>query len=112
VDYLAAATGDPHTDPGDVQLLLEGADDLDAAARERFGAAFAALPPDRQDDLLREGLADEDQAEFLALLLAFTLEALLCDPVYGGNPEGRGWSWLAIPAPTPRPPRPYALDAT
>jgi len=38
------------------------------------------------------------------MLLTYILEALLTDPVYGGNPNGIGWTWLqhqpGFPTPT------------
>ena len=41
-------------------------------------------------------LADETRwgRAWLSLLLYYIFEALLSDPVYGGNPDGIGWQWL------------------
>ena len=33
----------------------------------------------------------------------YIFEALLSDPVYGGNPEGIGWRWLGHRPGFPRP---------
>ena len=41
---------------------------------------------------------------WLSLLLTYVLEALLADPVYGGNPDGIGWQWLEHQPGYPRPP--------
>jgi gluconate 2-dehydrogenase gamma chain len=40
----------------------------------------------------------------LSLLLYYIFEALLSDPVYGGNPGGIGWQWLEHQPGFPRPP--------
>ena len=34
----------------------------------------------------------------------YLLEALLADPVYGGNTDEVGWKWLGYTAGFPRPP--------
>jgi gluconate 2-dehydrogenase gamma chain len=80
---------------------------LDRGARARHGSGFAELGPADQDPLLvaceRGGLEDEfgvelAPREFLELLRANVVEGLFSDPRYGGNLEGRGWSWLGFPA--------------
>lgn len=45
-------------EPQEAERLRAGLAGLDAAARARFGAAFAALPPERQDELLRTADAE------------------------------------------------------
>jgi gluconate 2-dehydrogenase gamma chain len=113
IDFLAAALADLRTDPADVELVLDGIEDLDALAQEKRGERFAALDAAAQDEVLRAHQEDQDDgggAEWMGVLLAFTLEALLGDPVYGGNPGGAGWKWLAIPEPFPRPAKPFATE--
>jgi gluconate 2-dehydrogenase gamma chain len=41
---------------------------------------------------------------WLSLLLYYIFEALLSDPVYGGNPGEIGWRWLEHQPGFPRPP--------
>lgn len=53
--------------------------DLDQAGREKLIAA------------LNETAYG---TEWLSILLTYILEALLLDPIYGGNPDGIGWKWL------------------
>jgi len=36
-------------------------------------------------------------------VLGYIFEALLVDPVYGGNPNGIGWKWLEHQPGLPRP---------
>lgn len=105
-------------EPDETQRLRAGLVHLDAQARSRFGAPFAALPSDRQDDLLRlaeaEALAAANASPpqphyFLALrdfttMGYFTSEAgatkaLRYDPVPGeyrgcvpAKEIGAGWA--------------------
>jgi len=42
---------------------------------------------------------------WVSKLLSYICEALLGDPVYGGNPDGIGWKWLNHHPGFPRPPK-------
>lgn len=73
---------------------------LAAAARQRWRRDFAALEPERQDELLanlEDGAlthwpaAAPAQGEFFALLRWHTLLGFLADPRHGGNRDGAGW---------------------
>jgi gluconate 2-dehydrogenase gamma chain len=39
----------------------------------------------------------------LSSLLKYIFEALLTDPIYGGNPNSMGWEWLDHTPGQPRP---------
>jgi gluconate 2-dehydrogenase gamma chain len=54
---------------------------------------------------LREIEQSRAGRNWLSLLLTYLLEALLADPVYGGNPDGIGWTWLEHQPGYPAPPR-------
>src|SRR5215510_486883 len=76
---------------------------LDAYARSRGGASFAALPPERQDELI--GDLEENRAPgftpsssaFFELVLGHTLEGTFGDPHYGGNQNFIGWELVGYP---------------
>jgi gluconate 2-dehydrogenase gamma chain len=91
-----------------------GVEALDRCSRESFGAPFAALGSDHQDDVLRaieanelhgdESVEDElmvgdDALPFFHLLAAHTRQAFYSDPVYGGNRDRVGWSLIGFPGP-------------
>jgi gluconate 2-dehydrogenase gamma chain len=76
---------------------------LDAYARASAGAAFSALPPERQDAVLTDveqgratGFAGPSGA-FFDLVLGHTLEGTFGDPSYGGNRDFIGWELLGYP---------------
>lgn len=77
---------------------------LNGLAREQQGGDFAALDFGAREALLRGIVDDSAWQRWLSRLLTFLLEALLADPVYGGNPGGAGWKWLQHQPgfPTPR----------
>ncbi|HSC15376.1 MAG TPA: gluconate 2-dehydrogenase subunit 3 family protein [Gammaproteobacteria bacterium] len=76
---------------------------LEAYARSRAGASFAALAPERQDELIGDleasrapGFAPSSSA-FFELVLGHTLEGTFGDPHYGGNRDFIGWELIGYP---------------
>lgn len=69
-----------------------GARHLNRLARERHRKPFPALSPEEQDAILRhlqQGFVQArnfDGTGFFVRLLSFAVEAVFCDPRYGGNP--------------------------
>ena len=103
--YLDAVLADPELDPDTRSLVLSGVEWLDELARDGLGHPFADLEPGPREDLLR-GISQRPAGDrWLSTLIDYVLEALLGDPLYGGNPGGIGWAWLehnpGLPRPTP-----------
>lgn len=103
IEYLEGALAEPRADPEALASLSAGADRLEALAKTRHAASFSALSSSDQEPLLRD--AQEDDAEWVSVLIVFALESTLSDPIYGGNRDGAGWGWLGL---TPAEPRPTA----
>ena len=89
---------------------------LDATAVADGAASFAALAPERQDEVLTQLQAGElaapqgsnlvaqpeagdpaAGAQFFAALLSMTAEGMFGDPVYGGNANYAGWDLIGYP---------------
>lgn len=103
--YLSAVLLDPRIDAAEREFLSHGVILLDAYARRRHGQPFAALAEDARETVLRKIEDNADGQYWLSLIVHYLLEALLADPVYGGNRDGVGWHWLAHQPGFPRPPR-------
>lgn len=103
IGYLDAALADRDTEAGDAALVRAGAAWLDDAARRGGAAHFAAAPPDGRESALRAVTARKRGPDWVLLVLMFGLEALLGDPVHGGNPGEIGWRWLGHAPGEPRP---------
>jgi len=58
----------------------------------------------QREDVLRQIEQSQAGRNWLSLLLTYLPEALLADPVYGGNPDGIGWTWLEHQPGYPTPP--------
>lgn len=103
--YLDRALSDPGFDRDVRGFLLRGAGWLDEYAEAEAGSRFVAVAAARREELLR-GFADTGRGgNWLSTLINYTLEALLADPVYGGNRDGIGWAWLDHDPGRPRPDR-------
>jgi gluconate 2-dehydrogenase gamma chain len=103
--YLQGVLGDPRGDREEQRFILQGAAWLEDLSRQRQQAAFVELDPLRREQVLREVASTAKGENWISTLLLYLCEALLSDPVYGGNPDGIGWAWLAhqpgFPRPTP-----------
>lgn len=102
--YLKFVLEASDTDPEDRQFMLNGVDWVNRFAIDRYKAVFANCDPSEQNTLLREIATSQAGDRWLAFLISYLMEALLSDPVYGGNPNGIGWKWLQHIPGFPRPP--------
>ena len=103
--YLETAITAPGIDPDTRNTIVNGVGRLQGASRERFDVLFNSLNHEQREQLLRY-VADKTRwgRAWLSLLLYYIFEALLSDPVYGGNPGEIGWRWLEHQPGFPRPP--------
>jgi gluconate 2-dehydrogenase gamma chain len=100
VIYIDRALAGAYAALGD--LYRRAISGLDALGNARYGARFADLPAERQDELLfaieRNELAERGvPAAFMPLLVRHTREGMFCDPAYGGNHDLVGWRLLGYP---------------
>lgn len=106
----------------DLQTVYrDGIKDLDKLSRERAGAEFKALSPEKQDFIIEllshapkpeavvlgESLAtgsflqafNDDGLAFLDCLILHTRQGYYGDPAYGGNQGQAGWKSIGFPGP-------------
>jgi gluconate 2-dehydrogenase gamma chain len=101
--YLKWVVADEKLDPEERAFILHGCDWLEALTRERTDNSFIELATDQQDRMLEQIARSEAGENWLSTLLLYIFEALLSDPVYGGNPDQIGWRWLGHRPGFPRP---------
>ncbi len=102
-EYVQWVLADPFYHPGRKEELLDGLTALQKLAQGRHRKPFWELNEQEQDALVAQMAADEKHQGWLSLLLTLILEALLADPIYGGNPSQVGWQWLDHYVGVPRP---------
>ena len=109
--YLHLVLQTPNFDAAERKFILDGVSWLDQYAREQNKSAFLTLAAPKQDAVLRAITHSSAGDRWVGALLNYVLEALLSDPVYGGNPQGIGWQWLQHQPGFPRPTKPYYQQA-
>jgi gluconate 2-dehydrogenase gamma chain len=102
--YLKFVLDAADTDPEERAFIHDGVDWLNRLAIARHTGIFANCEPAQREVLLREITGSQAGKRWLSYLLTYLFEALLSDPVYGGNPNGIGWAWLQHTPGFPRPP--------
>ncbi len=85
--------------------FLAGLEAIDALARSKHGAPFAALDPVEMDEILTALENNEstgfspDSRTFFYRVRQLTLEGMFGDPFYGGNRAFAGWDLIRYPGP-------------
>ena len=105
LSYLQWALQDPdNIEDGDNEFIIKGIGWLEDLSTQTQSDSFAKLSNEQQSKILNQ-IAEFNAGEnWLSLLIYYLMEALLLDPVYGGNPNSVGWQWLEHQAGFPRPP--------
>ncbi len=104
LSYLEQAMLDPkNIGDGDPEFILKGIGWLDDLAEQTQGDKFVLLKNNQQHLLLKKIAQSKSGKNWLSLLLYYLTEALMLDPIYGGNSNEIGWQWLEHQAGYPRP---------
>ena len=102
--YLRLMLGEPGRDLADRIFIRDGVKNLERLTNEKFGNTFSKLSVPQRETVLRNFETEQGGSGWISSMLDYVLEALLTDPVYGGNPDGIGWRWLDHTPGFPRPP--------
>ncbi len=101
-EYLLKASKHKSFDKSDMRFLLKGAKEL-----LRYDRNFTQVSTKRKEKLLRKFENTKLGANWLSLLLYYGFEAMLCDPIYGGNKDMSGWKNINHTPPVPMAKVPY-----
>lgn len=103
LEYLHFVLSDHEIDEDNKNVLIKGVDRLEEECITKFGKSFIDLTSDYKDDIFNKIENSNWGYRFLSLNLIYIFEALLGDPIYGGNPDAIGWKWLEHTPGIPRP---------
>lgn len=103
--YLRNIIASPTIDQDEKKFILNGVKWLNDLSLEKHEAVFTQLSYSQRTDMLHQITKSKAGRKWISKLLSHIFEALLSDPVYGGNPEGIGWKWLNHHPGFPRPPK-------
>ena len=94
---------DPLLDPDETDFRKNGITWIEETAVENRSKSFVDLDKEKQEMVLRYAEKYSWGESWLSATILHIFEALLSDPVYGGNTDERGWKWLNYTAGIPRP---------
>ncbi len=101
--YLEMVLNQPGFDPEIRDFIANSLTRLVQFNKENQQPRFEAMNAQEQENTLT-AVQDLGWGQtWTSLLLLYIFEALLSDPVYGGNPDGIGWTWLDHTPGLPRP---------
>ena len=104
--YLANVSTHSSFLASDLHFLKRGAQEL-----MNEYPNFLTLSPKEQDETLRTFVDEHEIGQnWVSFVLYFSIEALLADPIYGGNRNESGWKWLKHNTGLPQPKVPFAQN--
>lgn len=105
ITYLRNVISSPSIDQEEKEFILNGVKWLNDLSLEMHETVFTQLSYSQRTDMLHQITKSKAGRKWISKLISYIFEALLGDPVYGGNPDGIGWKWLDHHPGFPRPPK-------
>lgn len=96
--YLMKNISNEYFDTDHAQLIIQGAKDFIGSFPEFIGAT-----PKEKEGMIESAYENEYGYDWLSTLIYYGFEALLADPIYGGNTQQIGWKALNHKPGLPRP---------
>lgn len=92
--YLKSVLQLPGIDDSDKKFIRDGVNWTNDLSRQMFKNDFHRLSSSNKETVLQRISKSSAGESWLSLLLLYIFEALIADPVYGGNTNKIGWQWL------------------
>ena len=101
--YLRKILNHSRVSDADKEFIKDGAKWLNEEAVTKYKKPYEQLSSKQRQKVLKI-VVDTDWGEsWLSNIMSYLLEALLGDPIYGGNKGQIGWKWLNHKGGIPRP---------
>ena len=104
LEYLQLTMQTPDFDEEEKTLIHNGVKWLNDLSETEYAKKFILLEHNEKEKILRRIEKSSAGERWLSTLLTYIIEALLSDPIYGGNTKEGGWKWLKHQPGFPRPP--------
>lgn len=101
--YLIWVLNDSLLDPKKKYFIINNINKLNTTAKNKLGNSFINLSKKEKEEFIAFIAKENWGKKWLSRLLTLIFEALLLDPLYGGNPKNIAWSWLGHHPGQPRP---------
>jgi gluconate 2-dehydrogenase gamma chain len=103
LDYFMWCLTEANTPPKDIDYLVNGLKNITQAIVAIEPTATDQISTERWNTILPELCTTYAHKDWLSKLTTLIFEAVLLDPVYGGNVNEIGWEWLEHQPGIPRP---------
>lgn len=101
--FLRNTLNAPNADPEEKEFIINGVGWLNDLSIKDYKQKFVGLNSTDKESVLRKIESSRAGSRWLSLMMTYLIEALLSDPVYGGNKDRKGWQWLEHIAGFPTP---------
>jgi len=91
----------------DKEFIKNGVKWLNEEAVKMHKLRYSKLLSSQREEVLLQIAKEEWGESFLHDILSYLFEAMLGDPIYGGNNKELGWKWLEFTGGEPRPKEMY-----
>ncbi len=106
--YLKFVVTDTTLDANSREFISRGTVWLEGMTQRMYKQSFINLNTIKRERVLQRIILSQAGENWISTLMLYLTEALLTDPIYGGNTQQIGWKWLQHIPGFPRPP----LDKT
>lgn len=103
VNYLIKNIKNRYFNKDDANLIIQGSIDFASSFSD-----FLTVSQKEKEEMVAMAANNDYGNEWLSALRKYGFEALLSDPIYGGNTNEIGWNSLNHKAGIPRPKKAYA----
>ncbi len=101
--YLIWVLNDPLIKKRENEYIIKNIDKLNEVAIKKYKMSFLDLSSKAKERFIQDISSESWSKKWFSRLLTLIFEALLLDPIYGGNPNNIGWEWLNHNPGQPRP---------
>jgi len=92
--YFIWTLEDQRLPASEKEYFVEKLQDLLLLCKEKFCIKLIDLPHNDQQLFISNNIVSGWTQTYLSKMITVIFEAMLLDPVYGGNPNEIGWDWL------------------
>jgi len=106
-DYITIIYRHHKISRSDKEFIKNGVKWLNETAQELHKKNYTRLSDSKRQDVLQEISSTQWGNNWIDTMMHYIFEAMLGDPVYGGNNQESGWEWLSFTGGKPRAKRIY-----
>lgn len=101
--YLHAILNHSRVTDQDKDFIRSGVKWLNEESVEKYKKIYTKLSAGERQNILQEISQSGWGDNWIRTIMTYLLEAMLGDPIYGGNKNQSGWKWLNHKSGLPRP---------